>query len=46
MQGDEIDDEQLQQMTMEEVQDQIDTYTSVAEKWANHILTCQKQSLI
>jgi len=42
MQGDEIDDEQLQQMTMEEVQDQIDTYTSVAEKWANHILTCQK----
>ena len=42
MQGEEIDDEQLQQMTMEEVQDQIDTYTSVAEKWANHILTCQK----
>jgi hypothetical protein len=27
---------------MEEVKDQLDSYTSVAEKWANHILTCQK----
>jgi hypothetical protein len=42
MQGEEIDDEQLQQMTMEQVKDQLDSYTSVAEKWANHILTCQK----
>ena len=41
-QGAEIDDEQLQQMTMEEVQDELDSYTSVAEKWANHVLTCQK----
>ena len=42
LQGAEIDDEQLQQMTMEEVQDELDSYTSVAEKWANHVLTCQK----
>ena len=42
MQGQEIDDEQLQQMTMEQVKDQLDSYTSIAEKWANHILTCQK----
>jgi len=42
MSGEEIDDEQLQQMTMEQVKDQLDSYTSVAEKWANHILTCQK----
>lgn len=42
MSGEEIEDEQLQQMTMEEVQDDLDSYTSVAEKWANHILTCQK----
>ena len=42
LQGVEIDDEQLQQMTMQEVQDELDSYTSVAEKWANHILTCQK----
>lgn len=42
LQGAEIDDEQLQQLTMEEVQDELDSYTSVAEKWANHILTCQK----
>jgi hypothetical protein len=42
LQGGEIDEEQLEQMTMEEVQDELDSYTSVAEKWANHILTCQK----
>ena len=41
-QGQEIEDEELQQMTMQEVQDELDSYTSVAEKWANHILTCQK----
>jgi hypothetical protein len=42
MNGEEISEEDLQQMTMEQVQEQLDTYTSVAEKWANHILTCQK----
>jgi hypothetical protein len=42
MSGAEVDDEQLDQLTMEEVKDQLDSYTSVAEKWANHILTCQK----
>ena len=41
-QGQQIPDDQLQKMTFEEVKDQIDNYTSVAEKWANHILTCQK----
>jgi hypothetical protein len=40
--GEEIDPEQLEQMTMEQVKDQLDSYTSVAEKWGNHILTCQK----
>ena len=42
MSGEEIDDEQVQQMTLEEVKDDMDSYTSVAEKWANHVLTCQK----
>ena len=42
MSGQEIDEEQLEQLTMEQVKDQLDSYTSVAEKWANHILTCQK----
>ena len=42
MQGQELDEEQLQQMTMEQVKDELDSYTSVAEKWANHVLTCQK----
>ena len=40
--GEEIPDEEVNQMTMDEVQDTLDSYTSVAEKWANHILTCQK----
>jgi len=42
MQGEEMDDEQVQQLTMDQVQDELDNYTSVAEKWANHVLTCQK----
>jgi hypothetical protein len=42
LQGQEIDDEQLEQMTMEQVKEELDSYTSIAEKWANHILTCQK----
>ena len=45
MQGvnlEEVDPEEIDKMSMEDVKDQLDTYTSVAEKWANHILTCQK----
>ena len=41
-QGTQIPDEELQKMAFSEVQDQIDSYTSVAEKWANHILTSCK----
>ena len=40
--GQELAPEDLQKMTMEQVQDQLDSYTSIAEKWANHVLTCQK----
>jgi len=46
LQGEEIPDEELQQMTMEEVKDEIDSYTSVAEKWANHVLTAQKAEFV
>jgi len=46
MQGEEIDEEELQQMTMQEVQDELDSYTSAAEKWANHVLTCQKADFV
>jgi len=42
IEGNEIPDEELEQMTMEQVQDQLDSYTSIAEKWANHTLTCAK----
>ena len=40
--GEELDEEQIQQMTAEDVKDELDSYTSIAEKWANHVLTCQK----
>jgi len=46
LKGEEISDEDLQNMTLEEVKDQIDSYTSVAEKWANHILTAQKAEFV
>jgi hypothetical protein len=42
IQGEELSDEQVQQLTMQDVQDEIEDYTSAAEKWANHVLTCQK----
>ena len=42
MEGVELPPEELQQKTLEEVQDELIDYTSMAEKWANHILTCAK----
>jgi hypothetical protein len=42
MEGAEVPEEELNQLTMEQVKDVLDSYTSVAEKWANHVLTCQK----
>ncbi len=42
LQGEEIDDEELESMTFNQVKDDLDSYTSVAEKWGNHILTCTK----
>ena len=42
MEGVTIEDDELQQMTMDEVKDQLDSYTSIAEKWSNHMLTCVK----
>jgi hypothetical protein len=44
--GQELEDEQVQQMTMDEVKDELDSYTSIAEKWANHVLTCQKADFV
>lgn len=38
----ELTDEELQQRTMDTVQEELLDYTSMAEKWANHILTCGK----
>jgi len=41
-QGQEIPEEELQKMTLEEVQEQLNDYTSIAEKWSNHVLTAHK----
>jgi hypothetical protein len=46
MAGEEMSDEDVQKMTMQEVQDELDSYTSVAEKWANHVLTCNKADFV
>lgn len=42
MSGQEVSMEDIEKITMEQVKDQLDSYTSVAEKWANHVLTSQK----
>jgi len=46
MRGQEIEPEELQQITLEEVKDELDSYTSIAEKWANHVLTSQKAEFV
>jgi len=42
MQGQEPDEEEVQKMAIEKVKDELDNYTSIAEKWGNHILTALK----
>lgn len=42
LQGQQVSDEELEQLTLEEVKDEMDSYTSIAEKWANHQLDCAK----
>jgi len=40
--GQELEGEELEQLTMEQVQDYMVSYTTLAERWANHVLECQK----
>jgi hypothetical protein len=42
MEGIELPEDELQQKTLEQVQEELIDYTSAAEKWANHTLTCAK----
>lgn len=42
MKGEEVDEETIVKMTFDEVKDDLENYTSVAEAWANHVLTCNK----
>jgi hypothetical protein len=46
LKGEELSDEDVQKMTLNEVKDELDSYTSIAEKWANHILTSQKAEFV
>lgn len=46
MNGEEIDEEQLNEMTIDSVKDELDSYTSIAERWANHVLTAQKADFV
>jgi len=46
LEGEEISDEEIQEKTLEQVKDELDSYTSVAEKWANHILTAEKAEFV
>jgi hypothetical protein len=43
--GEPLDDEEIQTMTMEQVQEYLTSYTSTAEKWANHVLEAIKVEL-
>lgn len=40
--GEEVDPEEVTKAAWEQVSSTLSNYTSTAEKWANHILTCQK----
>jgi len=40
--GVELPDEEIQKMTLESVKDDLDSYTSIAEKWGNKVLTATK----
>lgn len=40
-----VDEEQLQQLTLDKVQEYLTDYTSTAEKWANHVLQALKMEL-
>lgn len=42
MTGQELEEEEFEQLAFEDVKDELDNYTSVAEKWANHVLTAMK----
>lgn len=42
MHGEELEDEQIEELTMKQVEDELLDYTSQAEKWANHIHTALK----
>lgn len=43
--GEEIEEEQLQQMSLEQVQEYLTDYTSTAEKWGNHVIEALKVEL-
>lgn len=45
LEGQEVGEEELQQMTLEDIQEYLTDYTSTAEKWGNHVLEALKVEL-
>jgi hypothetical protein len=43
--GAEIDEEQMEQLTMDKVSEYLTDYTSNAEKWGNHVLEAMKMNM-
>lgn len=43
--GTQLSEEDLEDLTVEKVQDYITDYTSLAERWGNHVLQCMKAEL-
>ena len=44
MEGQQLSDQDIQQMTMEQVQEYMTDYTSLGEKWGNHVLEAAKMN--
>lgn len=45
LQGQQLPDDQLEQLTTDKVKEYLTDYTSLAERWANHVLTAMKPEL-
>lgn len=43
--GDDLTEQDLEQLTVEKVEDYLTDYTSLAERWGNHVITCMKAEL-
>lgn len=45
LEGQELNDQDLEQLTVEKVKDYLTDYTSLGERWGNHVIECMKAEL-